>query len=382
MGVEQKIVLLKHFKRSFDASRKKAADPIEWLEALPPNPFDAQQSHSLLWSSVYGTSGGPTPAPVELKDFMKDVQALDMSFGCRGGRAKQPQCSTAMVAAESPQSLSVERLVSTLMATQSKMLEMYLGSGGAAGSCVQLTGAASALHRRARTVDFDDEVEIHMLPRQGRLRVTDESSDQPGTAMVLAPAVAPATVIAETASSSPSGSQRGALGDVDDMLKMLESRRNTKKMKAEAGVSAQGEVAATTPLKVTPKRKATSPSPSPAVIDAKSVTATAVTPCAKSKAKSKAKPKAKPKATPKAKPARMVSDASEGVGDAKVAGSDSAMGGDQGEATHSMHEKVELIVGCSKCRGKGCTQCRSPNFSGKRYSAKPKRAESKRAESK
>ncbi len=353
LGPEQKVAFLRHTKAQFDSMRKKSADPAKWLPVLPSNPCTLQAESPAIWGKLYAAAGScPAPLPAGL---LADLQAIDLSYGCRGSNKfhKQSpdaslQTSATSMAGNASNASNVERTMQVFMASQGRMLELILGGGSAAAklpSCLRpepLTLEPAPL-RRATSLDG----RIHFLPPAIADTPVARAVASAAPANTRSPALVDVPVecqdapglddaLAEPAGADGEGNVEGesSLADVNDMLDMLATRKRMK---------------ATHPETPKPKAKAC----------AKAEGVASVTPAKSAGIGGKVKAKAKSKVAPK--PKELVTPREKAASKAKATGK---------AGKHSEPPADKVTLGCSKCRNsaRGCARCKDANFTGRRCS--------------
>ena len=80
IDTQTKLTFLRHVKTTFDSYRRKAAEPMVYIEVLPAETAQYLRDYRQMWDSVFGDS---LPEKSQL-DFSV-VSAFDGSYGCRGG---------------------------------------------------------------------------------------------------------------------------------------------------------------------------------------------------------------------------------------------------------------------------------------------------------
>ena len=146
---DQKLVYMKHLKRTFDGIRRSLLDPPLWIETLPTEPMDLASEHPAFFASVFSMQAKPVVAPID----MSSVIGLSQTFGCRGGLRSfllgQPSISIPrplptgtiqLSPKREPPGSSLERMAGMFMtqmqnmaAMQNKFFEFKLGNGTAGG---------------------------------------------------------------------------------------------------------------------------------------------------------------------------------------------------------------------------------------------------------
>lgn len=345
----QKLCMLNHVKAQFNAVRAGSPDPALWLDKLPETPVQLLRDFEAIYRGRFPSDDKlPVPAPIDVKGLL----AFDLTYGCRGGGVSSARAATAVVGAPPPalvhvQESPMERMASAFMAAQQRMMEQLMAGNGC---------SSAPTSRAPRSLE-----NLVMLPPARRLpaltfgasassdgsqqRADDTQGSEASASAVPAP---PPPLALQSCRSFESQPDRpptvttlavpqaaiatlSAAGDVGNMLDMLQSRRNDKRVGAQSCEEVvadehgdevpQGEPSAVRPAAPNPRRAS----------EAKV-----------RRAKAAGKPKAKVAVKPKAKAAVE-------TGKAKAV-------------------ETPSKGGCSKCRysAKGCGQCRKPGFSGVR----------------
>ena len=114
----QKGSLYATLKKEFDYARRRAPEPVLFIEQLPKSPLLCLRNHELLYRSFYVGDSEPVEARVNIEALMD----FDNSYSCRGGVPKHSNC-----AAERTQQTTnidpMERLARFCMETQERMME-------------------------------------------------------------------------------------------------------------------------------------------------------------------------------------------------------------------------------------------------------------------
>ena len=96
-------------KGRFDAMRRRALDPSDWILVLPQSPQEFERCHSDMWTTRYGLAV-PVPPPICIRTLLH----LDASYGCRGGR----QVAGQLASVGGGSSSNVEALLVQLLSRQ------------------------------------------------------------------------------------------------------------------------------------------------------------------------------------------------------------------------------------------------------------------------
>lgn len=326
MSELDKRLMLQHFKSQMNSMRSKLADPVDWVDHLPDNPFELQSKFPATWAAAMGRT-----VPGKVSVDLKQVSEVDMSFGCRGGRPAASMLSRAPFDASSARGPSLQAdptqqfasMFSTFMQSQSRMLEAMITGQGRAPRAASLLGhmledrqPQIVLSPRRRSNDVlalpppPPPASPNPVRDSARFEeVSDSPVQQGGTSPMNIVPTSAASVLVE----SPTA-------DIGAFLDMLGKRKEEKKKAATADKKPTGSAGsdeASTTLTIDKPLPIDKPKPNPSQ------------PKAKAKSPKPAKAKAKAKAS-------VASD---------------------------------LVLGCAKCRWskRGCGQCRSPSFTGIRW---------------
>ena len=429
LSATQKVVYLNHVKKTFDGLRKQAGDPLSWIDRLPTEPLEMCQQFPGIFNSTFHSGLQPIVSPVDLST----VIAVDQSYGCRGGnRPKVQMPENGIVAASGINSgskdavlqlsprrheSSIERVACQMLgqmqqmaASQQRMFEMFLGNGQPSNlrslNSIADKGFLEDRPQQMRGNGFLEDRPPQMRPMQHALM----APPPPGTVQEVP--------LAEHAAPSPlagvAADSQAELETPDDLQRMLDAMQDRKRDKALAAkaVAAEEKMAAavakvaavpkpTTPKKATPskatkKKKKAAPAklcaakketpavpaevatpPSckkPATLPIKAISPKEVSPKAEAaKAMKEVSPKAKaasPKeVSPKAKAAKAASPKVSPK--AKAIASVSHLSVKEKTAAKVIAVQGTVVIGCAKCRyfWRGCSQCRSADFTGFRWNA-------------
>ena len=367
-----KAIRYQRVKDDFDALRRRAANPIMWVEKLPEDPLEFHHKFGPIWEICFSQAPPASPKiPVDV------LVAFDNTYKCRGGLAvpatlshsgfaivpKQPlgvHAPSIQVGAPDLQNLGhmAMAMMQQVTTQQARLMEMLVGGGPVGGGPRPLSLAS--LHDRANLnrcafalpppaalptaltdSAFVEEVESPPAAQPFR-RLTSVLSPQPEQPM-RPEALAIEAYAAEINHNSASGpAAASAPDDVEDILDMMQARKAvnaTAKAAAKAEAVAAGAVAAVASKAQTP-----------------------------SKAKAAA-----PKAQTVSK-AKAAASKAEAASEAKVKAAAKSKGKDAEVETPPAPppaKKAKLVLGCGRCRyGKnGCSSCRNPNFQGIRGNA-------------
>ncbi len=355
MDPSVKGVMLKHAKASFDALRRVAPEPAEFIQVLPAEPAAYVRDHKRMFVVAF-----PTSTPIATRLDVATAMAFDQSYGCRGstrtvqfgGGVPRSTLSSGASSSAVPllqlsprrsEALAMERVASqvmkqmeTMAQQQQRLFEFMLGqsSGG-----LRLPRCLDDRRPQPQlAIEFGNTQPLADLQPQGSgtavLQILPKhpqdsvaATTPPGTAVAgsaTSPCTAKATTPTHTA--DPAAPKPSADSAIDDLLDSFIARRSAKAKAASAatGGDAKPEAAAFAKAKVKAKAsagtagKAELASPPPLSGSAKAKTRVAVAANHHAKAKGKA---------------------------------------------------AGLILGCSKCRRAvtGCGQCRNPEFAGFRW---------------
>ena len=376
-----KRIALMTLKSAFAAMKPKLQDPpVEWVEVLPDEPSVFMDKCKRLWAQ--GMKGDHPGVP--LID-MKRVAELDMTYGCRGGRAMSHfAVRDRSQAAASPHHVGnarlgcdpMERMASMFMesmenmlAGQQRMLELTMNTQQRVPKAAGLLGAMledrhqqfviSPKRREQLALPAPQQEFSPVQVRQPQVEELPDSPQQQAAQAALAVAARPAAATTGVAVDlrtvgKPNAEETEAVpAHISLFLGALDARKVDKKAK-KLTMAATVELLRVGEASMPSKKK-----------NKKNKHKN------KKSAKSKTTPKkvaeqedaliAKAKDTTEATPATKASKA-------KAAGT-SSKGGDKGKGKGKAMHKKGLILGCAKCRWsvKGCGQCRSESFSGHRW---------------
>ena len=425
ISAEQKTVYLKHFKSTFATWRRKLDDPLVFLEVLPSSPCDLQAAFPNLWSSWF--TCGDLPSCEMPQNFLKDLQMVEASYQCRSRgnqSAKQPDSTTG--------TKFCQDVIHAVLESQRQMLQTFTGNrpqfdlttgGGNLPACLRPSIPSQSAFpvrplqltdqplRRALTVpdSLDDEAVWANSSPEERSRAVSRLVPLPPPPPPAAPRVSSATrpfPPPPPTAAPPVSQATGSLDDITGLLDAMTARKSCKRKpenevtvhepcasgldqdshakgktvsdqhgekaapqrgKAVAAkkkcLAKTGDKAASTSLAGHGKKGATK-------LDSQDVVAPATTvgndtkmakDCDKAAVKALkgvGKDRAKKSQRQEVGPAAHTEDF--GAAAARISGK----GTSKGKGDGRVYE-----FGCSKCRwGKGCAQCRNPNFSGKRFS--------------
>lgn len=378
-----KAIRYQRVKDDFDALRRRAANPIMWVEKLPEDPLEFHHKFGPIWEICFSQAPPASPKiPVDV------LVAFDNTYKCRGGLAvpatlshsgfaivpKQPlgvHAPSIQVGAPDLQNLGhmAMAMMQQVTTQQARLMEMLVGGGPVGGGPRPLSLAS--LHDRANLnrcafalpppaalptaltdSAFVEEVESPPAAQPFR-RLTSVLSPQPEQPM-RPEALAIEAYAAEINHNSASGpAAASAPDDVEDILDMMQARKAvnaTAKAAAKAAAVVAGAVVTAKGVNI-PKQAA--------------VASKAQTP---SKAKAAA-----PKAQTVSK-AKAAASKAEAASEAKVKAAAKSKGKNAEVETPPAPppaKKAKLVLGCGRCRyGKnGCSSCRNPNFQGIRGNA-------------
>lgn len=116
LSTDQKMVYLQHAKKAFLSMRKRAADPIHWVETLPASPFTFQASYPTAWATWYANGETPSLMPA---GFLAKLQSFDSTYGCRSTKVTAPTLSASPVT-------TLEKILNTLLQNQNKVFDIAL----------------------------------------------------------------------------------------------------------------------------------------------------------------------------------------------------------------------------------------------------------------
>ena len=288
-----KAIRYQRVKDDFDALRRRAANPIMWVEKLPEDPLEFHHKFGPIWEICFSQAPPASPKiPVDV------LVAFDNTYKCRGGLAvpatlshsgfaivpKQPlgvHAPSIQVGAPDLQNLGhmAMAMMQQVTTQQARLMEMLVGGGPVGGGPRPLSLAS--LHDRANLIRcafalpppaalptaltdsaFVEEVESPPAAQPFR-RLTSVLSPQPEQPM-RPEALAIEAYAAEINHNSASGpAAASAPDDVEDILDMMQARKAvnaTAKAAAKAEAVAAGAVAAVASKAQTPsKAKAAAP---------------------------------------------------------------------------------------------------------------------------
>ena len=379
-----KAIRYQRVKDDFDALRRRAANPIMWVEKLPEDPLEFHHKFGPIWEICFSQAPPASPKiPVDV------LVAFDNTYKCRGGLAVPATLSHSGFAIVPKQSLGVHApsiqvgapdlqnlghmamaMMQQVTTQQARLMEMLVGGGPVGGGPRPLSLAS--LHDRANLnrcafalpppaalptaltdSAFVEEVESPPAAQPFR-RLTSVLSPQPEQPM-RPEALAIEAYAAEINHNSASGpAAASAPDDVEDILDMMQARKAVNMATAKAAAKAAAVVAG-------------------AVVTAKGVNIpkqAAVASKAQTPSKAKA---AAPKAQTVSK-AKAAASKAEAASEAKVKAAAKSKGKNAEVETPPAPppaKKAKLVLGCGRCRyGKnGCSSCRNPNFQGIRGNA-------------
>ena len=344
-----KAIRYKRVKDEFDAVRRKAADPVAWVDALPDDPLLFQHKYPALCELNFSRA---PPAPPGISADV--LIAFDHSYNCRGGLkthvnlaapssivaiAKPVGHQTVQVGAGDFQQMAVNFTQHT-QASQQRLLEMVIGGGGQSPRQLSL----ATLHDRAQLNSgafiLQSPSRPASPPALAERASVEEVDSPPGSVPSLGRPKSFCSQPAELKAVADDGhvgcnSQETVVGkgnEVEDILDTLAARKASN---AAAAKAAKAEAKAGAMAKPAPKA------------DAKAQEKTA---SASNAAALKAKVAVKSKAAAKALAAKYSTD----------------------EPTAKKPKVGDLVLGCGRCRGSpaGCSTCRNPNFKGVRGTRK------------
>jgi len=334
---QHKQVMLLHVKSTWDRLRKLCSAPAAWIDRLPASPAELLATYPAVYKGYY-VHGSPQPlAPA----FILRLREVDRSYTCRG--TLRPEASSSP--GGEPVS-AMERMMCMLMDKVQPpkqpvitMCDSDIRSKHGPQSLLALMGCeVPGRHaqnvRRLPTTQLPETQEDSAEATPSPATRTSPGATSPVTLALTSGVDASSTALVESPTpdadlrrqaAAPPEYPGGVAGTVGAIVSMLESRRREKpatkafKRPAAAGADAPIEDAPASPK-----------------LPAKTV----------QKKGPKAAAKAEEETNVACQPAREA-----------TAKADTAP------------EQAALLLGCAKCRGcwTGCTQCRNPNFGGKRF---------------
>jgi hypothetical protein len=361
----QKATYLKHAKKVFDNLRRHAPDPQVWMQKLPDDPLEYLRDYPNMYHVVFRCGIKPCQPPFDIMG----AQALNQSFGCRGGPGRSFSM-TAAAPSTGPRPLelqlsprrgeasALERVASNMMAqmqhmaqAQNRLIELVLG--GSLQPARAPRAIASLIGVDAMSLPC-----IEDRPRQPLAMPVSivEEPETPTSSARESPAMVKAGSSSQLTSARIETAQNatGASDELEDLLTALHDRKEAKKEAAKIAAEDNALAAASSTPK--PKSKGncpTSKATSKAIPTSESKAESKSTPMPKSKAKSKSTPTPKSKAKGKS----TQTPKSKGKGNALF---EKAM---QKALDHG------LVLGCPKCRFsvRGCSTCHQLDYAGKRW---------------
>jgi hypothetical protein len=327
MDVVTKMIRLKAAKQVFESLRRRAADPVEWIDILPNNPIEFLKQYPLTYKATFPGDA----VPVSPKLDVESLQAFDMTYSCRGGQRAIPAAPRAIEPAvgSPPRSAAMERMlaafVQTLAFNQHHMAQMMhvpqqrnqISLGMLEDRAVRLSGMHQPLALPpsgsptfARSSTFREAEEVRESPPAKSHSLAPSSSQAPGS---------PGHAMAVVEDAPEEEVEEAPATEILEMVNMISDRKAEK---------AKGmPKAAAAPKEAKPDGKTTK---------------------AKGKSKS-AKAKAKGKVLALSGPASSAPKA-------------------KAIATSSKWKPADGF-GCTKRRwaSKGCAQCRGKTYTGLRW---------------
>ena len=170
MEQSTKKVLLSHVKRSFDALRKRSAEPTIFIEDFPTDPLVYLRDYPAMYRAAYIADAKPIPCKLDLAV----LQAFDQSYGCRGsvrapsfsGNPSGSQERQLVLSPKRNDGHGLERLASQFMsqmqsiaAAQNRILEMALTSQQ--GSLRAITNISTP-RLESRRLAITDQAHAHI----------------------------------------------------------------------------------------------------------------------------------------------------------------------------------------------------------------------------
>ena len=355
-------------KDDFDKLRKKAGDPVVWVDILPGNPCEFTANFRPLYDVAFGSS---PPVPPRITSDV--ILAFDMTYSCRGGLKQSMNYSIGssssgelgVVAcakpagtafATVPGSMSLDPaagfqqiavgFMQQMYSSQQKMIEMMINrtSGESLGSA--RTVSLASLHDRVRMPAIVSQPLA--LPAAA---FAEEVSSPP-------PATAPKKELTDAAVAN--GDE--VADETADLFEILQHRKELAKLDAK-GKAAEAKEKADAEKAVAEDTEddghTGAPRKTKASSTAKAIRTTDVGPLPISKVGDKARVKAAAKS--KAHVKAIAVAPAKGKAHAKAVGPITAVAGAKVGAL--------LVLGCSKCRWAetGCGQCKDPRFTGSRW---------------
>lgn len=178
---DAKGVYLTHVKKTWASMKLKSGTPIEWIPTLPSDPLDCCRDFPLTFAAMFPGHLKPLPSQIDVHTVM----AFDQSYGCRGGKSKHsvapawPDTAAGSRLAASPDAPSgFERMASQMMAQQSRILELVLGTGGGTGSMQPLRSMSSITDLLANRAAASGQ-------STGQLALTDGTVDSQHSSQII-----------------------------------------------------------------------------------------------------------------------------------------------------------------------------------------------------
>ena len=389
MDSVHKVLKYKHVKGVFDTMRRKAADPVVFIEALPAKPVDLLRDSPLLYKAAF--SGGQSPAAPPAAS-MEHLHAIDMSYACRGGlkgmmhfgHHPHGSCSSGsggpvpmavggggsgsgLGGFENVAMMFMQRM-ETMASQQQRLVEMVTSGGTAGGGLSRMASVASLEDRAQRPFG------LQMLPPMvdpatprmaGHVEMLPDSPPAVGTPPPMQAGVRPSLEVftppplhADTPPPLPPPLQAAApqpASGVDNPIENMLAALTTRNAETRAAATAKAKA------KAMDAKAAAAPPPPPAK---------AAAAAAKCKAKGKAKGKAK--AVGGGVPLLALPPPAAALPPPAKAGKAKAH-----KAAKAKEKAVGKVggppgtLGCAKCRWTvaGCAQCKNPDFRGFRWNA-------------
>ena len=237
---DAKGVYIVHVKKSWASMKAKSGTPTEWIQKLPCDPLDCCRDFPQTFVAMFPGGIKPVnPPPIDIHAVM----AFDQTYGCRGGKTKTqsavPGWMEAMAAprlATSPkkEATGFEKMASQMMAHQTRILELVLGSGGSTGSMqplrsmssitdlLAIRAAASGQHTNqlALTDGSIDSQHASQIGRAGSVSLDSQRDEGTPVKAEVTPGKA------EAPSPAP------VTADIEALLKSLSERKKSNAIKA------------------------------------------------------------------------------------------------------------------------------------------------------
>ena len=237
---DAKGVYIVHVKKSWASMKAKSGTPTEWIHKLPCDPLDCCRDFPQTFVAMFPGGIKPVnPPPIDIHAVM----AFDQTYGCRGGKTKTqsavPGWMEAMAAprlATSPkkEATGFEKMASQMMAHQTRILELVLGSGGSTGSmqplrsmssitdllAIRAAASGQPTNQLALTDGSIDSQHASQIVRAGSVGLDSERDEVTPVKAEVTPGKA------EAPSPAP------VTADIEALLKSLSERKKSNAIKA------------------------------------------------------------------------------------------------------------------------------------------------------